>query len=237
MSASPTIARNAPNWRRTTSGQLNPTRSAVEEKHIAGCESCSDAIQKAPDDMLVRQPHEAVNQLPQAAPAAVASAGLETVDYPSPVAEELEVPDDLARHPRYRLLKLLGHGGMGRFTWPSTASCAGWLRSRSSTANTRPSRRWWNASGGRSAPPPSCTTQTSSAPTTPSRPAKRTSWSWSTSRASASTSLLARQGPLPVAEACEYVRQAALGLQHAHERGMVHRDVKPHNLIRAATAW
>src|SRR5262249_20275848 len=38
-------------------------------------------------------------------------------------------------------------------------------------------------------------------------------------------------GPLPVAQACEYIRQAALGLQHAHERGLVHRDIKPHNLI------
>ncbi len=46
--------------------------------------------------------------------------------------------------------------------------------------------------------------------------------------------LVAEKGPLPVAEACEYVRQAALGLHHAHERGMVHRDVKPHNLIRTA---
>jgi WD40 repeat protein len=41
-----------------------------------------------------------------------------------------------------------------------------------------------------------------------------------------------RQGPLPVAEACEYVRQAALGLQHAFEHGLVHRDLKPHNLMR-----
>ena len=40
------------------------------------------------------------------------------------------------------------------------------------------------------------------------------------------------QGPLPVAQACEYVRQAVLGLQHAHERGLVHRDIKPHNLMR-----
>ena len=38
-------------------------------------------------------------------------------------------------------------------------------------------------------------------------------------------------GPLPVAKACDYIRQAALGLQHAHERGMVHRDIKPANLL------
>jgi hypothetical protein len=40
------------------------------------------------------------------------------------------------------------------------------------------------------------------------------------------------RGPLPPAEACQYVRQAALGLQHAHEMGMVHRDIKPGNLVR-----
>jgi serine/threonine protein kinase len=40
-------------------------------------------------------------------------------------------------------------------------------------------------------------------------------------------------GPLPVAHACNYIHQAALGLQHAHEHGMVHRDIKPANLILA----
>ena len=33
---------------------------------------------------------------------------------------------------------------------------------------------------------------------------------------------------------CEVVRQTALGLQHAHERGFVHRDVKPSNLLVVA---
>jgi eukaryotic-like serine/threonine-protein kinase len=43
--------------------------------------------------------------------------------------------------------------------------------------------------------------------------------------------LVNRRGALPIGEACEYIRQAAIGLQHAHEQGMVHRDVKPANLV------
>jgi len=38
-------------------------------------------------------------------------------------------------------------------------------------------------------------------------------------------------GPLGVGAACEIIRQAALGLQHAHEHQLVHRDVKPANLM------
>jgi RND family efflux transporter MFP subunit len=43
--------------------------------------------------------------------------------------------------------------------------------------------------------------------------------------------MVQRLGPLPVAEACELVRQAAEGLQYIHEHGLVHRDLKPSNLI------
>jgi len=44
---------------------------------------------------------------------------------------------------------------------------------------------------------------------------------------------LEADGPLPAGRACEYARQAALGLHHLHGRGLVHRDVKPGNLSLA----
>jgi serine/threonine-protein kinase len=42
---------------------------------------------------------------------------------------------------------------------------------------------------------------------------------------------LVRDGRFPVAEALRIVREAAQALQHAHGQGIVHRDVKPENLL------
>jgi serine/threonine protein kinase len=48
--------------------------------------------------------------------------------------------------------------------------------------------------------------------------------------------LVEQVGPLPIAQACDYIRQAALGLQHAVEQALVHRDIKPANLMITAPA-
>lgn len=42
---------------------------------------------------------------------------------------------------------------------------------------------------------------------------------------------LKKYGALPISWSCEVIRQVALGLQHAHELGMVHRDIKPANIM------
>src|SRR5262249_29219702 len=39
------------------------------------------------------------------------------------------------------------------------------------------------------------------------------------------------KGPLPIRQACEYAQQTALGMQHALECDILHRDIKPNNLM------
>src|SRR4051812_22103356 len=44
--------------------------------------------------------------------------------------------------------------------------------------------------------------------------------------------MIRKGGPMDVLRAAHYIRQAALGLQHAHETaGLVHRDIKPGNIL------
>lgn len=43
--------------------------------------------------------------------------------------------------------------------------------------------------------------------------------------------ILRRLGPLPVADVCEVARRVALALEAAHQHSLVHRDIKPRNVL------
>ena len=47
--------------------------------------------------------------------------------------------------------------------------------------------------------------------------------------------MVARDGVMDVQQACLIVKQVAEGLQHAYEVGMVHRDIKPQNIMCTAS--
>ncbi len=48
--------------------------------------------------------------------------------------------------------------------------------------------------------------------------------------------LVKEKGPLSVAQACEFIRQTAIGLAYAHGLKLIHRDIKPANLLVQTTA-
>src|SRR5262249_21628990 len=43
--------------------------------------------------------------------------------------------------------------------------------------------------------------------------------------------LISEQGPMPPATAARLVRQGALGVGHAHRKGLIHPDVNPYNIL------
>jgi serine/threonine protein kinase len=45
---------------------------------------------------------------------------------------------------------------------------------------------------------------------------------------------LCRRQPLPLSDALFYLEQVSAGLQHAHDNGVIHRDIKPQNLLLTA---
>lgn len=47
--------------------------------------------------------------------------------------------------------------------------------------------------------------------------------------------LVKERGQLPIDQACDFIRQTAVGLAYAHEQGLIHRDIKPANLLVQTT--
>jgi serine/threonine protein kinase len=226
-------------------GKLSPDDASAIEVHLASCTECGLAVSNTPADHFVglvraarrlggvspaAAPTEAYTGTNPCAPPGAANSPKAREDRDEAVSD-FHVPPDLFGHPRYRVLSLLGQGGMGAVYVAEhrlMERCVA-LKMIGRDLSSRPQlverfRREVRAAAQLSHPNIVTAYDAEQAGQTHFLVMEYV-------EGTDLARLVARRGALPVEEACEYVRQAAFGLQHAHEKGMIHRDIKPHNLM------
>lgn len=199
-------------------GRLTADRQQEIEQHVETCDLCCERLRAVPDDTLVGRLRLS-ETLAQG-----------TRDTRSRL-EASTVPAVLIHHPRYRILKRLGAGGMGvvykaEHRLMERAVALKVINLRLIKHRTALERFRLEVKAAARLAHPNIVT------------------AYDADEAGELQILvmefvdgisLARQvekaGPLPIRFACQFARQAALGLQHAHEKVMVHRDIKPQNLM------
>ena len=212
-------------------GKLDDLLSEAVGKHLAECDSCRVRVAEMTSDTFLGRLQEAQARPASIPPVGSSLPGMSKLDGDSrtpapPPASTL--PPGLAEHPRLRGPPRAGPWRHGR-RLPGREQAdgsAGGAQGRQRRLLEPPRRTRAlpprDPLGGQAAPPEHRHRLLG----VRARREPRAS-PWSTSRATTCPGWSRAKGPLPVAHACYYVHQAALGLQHAHEHGMVHRDIKP----------
>jgi serine/threonine protein kinase len=202
------------------SGQLAAGDCAAIEQHLAVCPACCRALDTAPQGALEAMLRSFAGPVQNAE---LVHRGMQ------------EAPAELIGHPRYRVLEVLGRGGMGvvykAIHRLMDRVVALKVLNRDLTARPGFAERFRREvkAAARLAHPNIVTAHDAD---------ESGGVHFLVMEHVAGETLaaeVARRGPVPVREACDWIRQAALGLQHAHERGMVHCDIKPHNLVLTPT--
>jgi serine/threonine protein kinase len=196
------------------SGQLLPAEREPIERHLEECIICCETLEALPEGALE---------------ALVRAYGGRADTASMPAAPD--IPAEFIAHPRYRILEVLGAGGMGvvykALHRLMERVVALKVLNHSLTSQPGFAERFQREvkAAARLAHPNIVVAHDAD---------ETAGTHFLVMEYVAGTTLdrvVGQRGPLPVCEACALVRQAALGLQHAHERGLVHCDIKPHNLL------
>jgi WD40 repeat protein len=231
-----------------TLGTLDEDTQASVESHLETCTSCQERAAVAPGDTLVellRSTHAQAScgadtgviaaarvQTPGLVAFAVTDARTPSAPGQSDCPELPEaLPPELTRHERYRVVRLLGVGGMGAVYEAEhrvmRRTVALKVIKRAYTASPAALERFRREvrTAARLSHPNIVTTYDA-------EDAGETHFLvMEYIEGTDLGRLVQERGHRAVDLACDYVRQAALGLQYAFEQGMVHRDLKPHNLM------
>jgi WD40 repeat protein len=224
MNQAPAVHPDADLLRRFGSGELRGAEAESVEAHLEKCAACGETLRGLADDSFL--------DLVRVSAGSVNGATGVTLSEPAPSATP-DLPPALRDHPRYNVLELLGSGGMGavyRAEHRLMGRCVA-LKMLASHLTARAEvverfRAEVRAAALLSHPNIVQAYDADCAGDVHFLVMEQV-------HGTDLARVVAERGPLPVIDACRHVRHAALGLQHALDHGMTHRDVKPHNLMLA----
>jgi serine/threonine protein kinase len=217
-------------------GRLSDEATAAIASHLEECTACRRAVENSGPDSFVSKVRAAKpggsSLPPGASPPLTGGASRGAKNEAAPPPENL--PPELANHPRYRILRELGRGGMG-VVYQAVQT----LMDRTVAVKViSPSVLEHRDALARFQAEVKAAAKLDHANIVRAYDADQVGGLhllvMEFVQGMSLADLVSHKGPLPIAHACHFIRQAALGLQHAFEQGMVHRDIKPQNLMVTA---
>jgi serine/threonine protein kinase/putative intracellular protease/amidase len=197
-------------------GKGEPDVRAFVEDHLAGCSSCAALLLEAPDDTLIGKLRDTGGTVGLVGDTVIPSG---------------DIPAELIDHPKYRILRQLGAGGMGvvyqavhklmeREVALKVIS-AGLMRHPVAVERFRKEMK--------------AVARLNHPNIVAAHDAEQVGdlhfLVMEYVDGASLDRLVRKSGPMALSVACYMVRQALMGLQHAHDTGLVHRDLKPQNIM------
>ncbi|HEV3383511.1 MAG TPA: protein kinase, partial [Gemmata sp.] len=215
-------------------GKLKSADNQLVEEHLAECDPCQDRVEAVGSDTLVELLIAAKTRIDHERSSAPTPSFATTQVWSGSAPEsnlDVEPPAVLATHPKFRVIRRLGVGGMGT-VWLAEHT----VMNRSVAIKViRPELLARHGASDRFLREVRSAAKLHHPNIVTAFDAESVNGSCLLVMEYAPGETLSdrvKLGPLPVQEACRVIRDAAKGLAHAHEAGLVHRDVKPHNLIQ-----
>lgn len=203
-------------------GRLAPDVWEQVAEHVAECDACCATLRQVPDAPFVGRLRAvcAVEQADDRRPEIVEVG-----------AKRLEVPVPLRDHPRYRIVRVLGAGGMGvvfeaehRLMERKVALKV--INPQLTRKSNIVERFLLEVKAAAKLSHPNVVAAHDA-----EHAGDLLFLVMEYVDGASLDRVVRRHGPLTARHACHYARQVAMGLEQAAERGLVHRDIKPQNLM------
>ncbi len=216
-------------------GKLAEMPAAVIERHIARCNRCATAVAVSPDDDFVALLSELQHARSTATGHGPAAPGSPTEAAPAQSEDGTRLLlTALREHERYRVIRWLAEGGMGAVFLAEHRL----LRIPVAIKSLRANRSQDRKSLERFLQEAKVAARLDHVNIARVFDAEQVGdilfLAIEYVPGKTLAQVVMKKGPLPVATACDYIRQTAEGLEHAASRGVIHRDIKPQNLMLMA---